>query len=535
MKLNRAIFLLTISFHTVTSSAQLEISSVIEEPELRAHVEFLASPELQGRNAPGIGSETAQRYITTRFKQYGLEQFESAPGYYQEVPLLVQKTDYDSTKLFLKVEDTSFAFSALEDFLFLPKSGHDVDITGKLALAGYCIHAPEYNYDDFNDMDLQGKILLAFTGEPQNEEGKSVFTDARSTKYSRATVKARAAQERGALALLLMLPPESDLPANEKTLGRSMSRAHEPIVQLRERSSNNLPVFYLKTEKFTDILKRQLDLHSYQESLDESLKGNPYTFEDTEITLSVRFKEIQEESTANIIAYLPGKIDEAVLLIAHHDHEGIKDGELYPGADDNASGVAGLLEIAHSFSNVNERLRRSIIFLSTGAEEKGLLGSNYFVNHPVYPLENVTVVINMDEIGRDGSSQFRAMMDPSIPGEKNLLMFFYSGQTPDLAEIAVEENATIGLKLVAEPVLQFHSGSDHVPFHNKQIPSVFLFTGFHSDYTSPGDTPDKIVYEKLTRVARLAFSMTYQIANREERLTFDTSIKEVIRQGKYGH
>jgi Zn-dependent M28 family amino/carboxypeptidase len=222
--------------------------------------------------------------------------------------------------------------------------------------------------------------------------------------------------------------------------------------------------------------------------------------------------------------------------MAHHDHEGIKKDQTYFGADDNASGCAGLLGIAEAFSTLDKPLRRGVIFLSSGAEEKGSLGARYFLQNPPFPPKNIVAVINMDMIGRDGSSQFRAMMDPTIEMEEDLLMGFYSGQTPLLAEVASRENRTAKLNLVLEPVLRFHSASDHVPFHEKEIPSIFLFTGFHGDYTSPNDTPDKILYGKLVRVVQLAFGMSYDLAERKERTVFDKTITEVKRSDRrYGY
>jgi Zn-dependent M28 family amino/carboxypeptidase len=126
------------------------------------------------------------------------------------------------------------------------------------------------------------------------------------------------------------------------------------------------------------------------------------------------------------------------------------------------------------------------------------------------------------------------MMDPSIPGEEDLLMIFYSGQCPELADIADKSNKSIDLDLMLEPVLTFHSSSDHVPFHQSEIPSLFLFTGFHNDYHTPRDTPDKIIFSKLARVVELAYKISYNIAEVRERPRFDHSITEVERKGRYG-
>lgn len=528
------IFFALFALANFLTAAPKEGIQSITEPELRAHVEFLASAELEGRHALERGAQVAQRYIATRFKQYGLETFDVAPDYYQTVPLVVSHTDYERSRIIVARKDQILEFLPNEDVFFFPREGSDADFAGSLLLCGYGIRAPEFEYDDFLGVDPEGKILLVFNGEPLNADNTSAFGDVKKTKYSNPIVKARIAREAGATGLLIVQPPNYDLPPIEKTLGRYMGRMNDPIVQLAE-DADAFPVFYVKRETASAFLG-DFDLSEYQRKTDENHQGNPHLMEDVEVTLRIRFKDVEQKFTANIIGFWPGKSDEAVVVMAHHDHEGIKNGQLYPGADDNASGVAGLLGIARAFSTMGKTPRRSIIFLSTGAEERGMLGAKYFVQHPPVDLEKIVTVINMDEIGRDGSPQFRAMMDSTIMGEKDLLMVFYSGQTPVLAEIATLQNQTAKLKLEMEPVLQFHGSSDHVVFHERGIPSVFLFTGFHSDYTSPRDTPDKIVYGKLTRVAQLAFGMVYDLATRKNKPLFDTTIKEVVRSDrKYGY
>ncbi len=532
--MHRNIILLSLSACLLSGVAAAQNSDFnVREAELRAHVEFLASPELEGRSALDRGSRVAERYIATRFEQYGLEAVDSISGYYQTVPLVVQKTDYDNTRLIIDRDVIKSELKPMRDFYFFPRSGQDRDMSGSLLLCGYGIRAEEYRYDDFRGSDPKGKVLLVFSGEPQDSSGKSLLTEGRASKYSRAVVKARLAQELGAAAVLVMQPPLGDHPPMEQAVGRYLADADEPLVQLPD-DTGGVPIFYLKRSAAEALLGRDFDLEGYQNGIDQSLKGDPRLSADIIVTLRIRFKDVRQQETANIIGILPGKSDEAVLLTAHHDHEGIKDGQIYFGADDNASGVAGLLGVARALSERSEPLSRTVIFLSPGAEEKGSLGARYFVEHPLYPLEKIVAEINMDEIGRDGSPQFRAMMDPSIPGEKDLLMMFYSGQSPVLADIAKMLDGQ-HLNLMLEPVLTFHSGSDHVVFHQKGIPSVFLFTGFHSDYTSPTDTPDKIVYNKLTRVTRFAAELATALAERPERPTFDRSIRQVERKGEYGN
>ncbi|MCX6639798.1 MAG: M20/M25/M40 family metallo-hydrolase [bacterium] len=528
--------LMAIVLLTTSLSAQPhDLIQKINERELRANLEFLTSPELSGRDAPGLGSQIAERFIATRFEEYGLKSFSEDPGYYQKFPLVVSKADYENSRLIINIKGENKEFIPDKDVFFFPRGGSDADISGEVLLCGYGIKAPEFNYDDFAGADPKGKILLIFNKEPQENDSNSVFNGIKPTKYSIPQVKVRIAREVGAKGLLIVQPPNNNLPPIEKALANQRKLMHDPIVQLFE-NRESFPVFYLKDEAAAALLGTSIDLSAYQKSIDDKLQPHPSLLPDVSVTLKMRFKDVIDTTTANIVGYVPGQSDEAVLILAHHDHLGTIDGALYPGADDNASGTAGLLSLAKAFSHCKRSLKRSVIFLSTSAEEDGTLGAIFFGQHLPVPTEKIVAAINMDEIGRDGSSKFRAMQDSTIQGEKDLLMAFYSGQTPDLARFAEKANRENHLKLVVEPVLHFTGASDHVIFHDLKIPSVFMFTGFQKDYHNPTDTPDKIEYDKLTQVVRLVFSMAYDVTQAKQRLVFDTSIQDVKSTGRtYGY
>jgi len=530
--INSLVFILLLA----TCAAALPKSARgIKEADLRAHVEFLASPELAGRDAPGEGAAIAERYIATRFKEYGLQEFPDAPGYYQEVPLIVSKTDYENSRLIVSKGGVESEFIPDRDVFFFPRGGEDADIIAPVLLAGYGIRAPEFKWDDFAGAEPGGKFLLIFNREPQENDSTSPFNGAKATKYSQPAVKVRIARELGARGLLIIQPPNNGLPPIEEMLERYRRTMHDAIVQLADERAS-FPIFYLKAEVAKAILGDDFDLAAYQEGLDERYQGKPIPIENAKVTLSMRFKEVQETVSANVVGYYCGKSDEAVLIMAHHDHLGSAGDGIYYGADDNASGVAGLLALAQAYSAWGGQTRRSVIFLSTTAEEDGTLGALYFSKHLPIPVEKIVAAINLDEIGRDASSQFRAMQDSSIPAEENMLMIFYSGQTPELADIAQKENKSTKLKLILEPVLHFSGSSDHIHFHDLGIPSLFVFSGFHSDYHTPRDTPDKIDYEKMTRICRLMFGLSRELAQASPRPIFDRTITRVDGTGrKYGN
>jgi hypothetical protein len=517
----------------LASTAASSDKAKVSEKQLRSHVEYLASPELAGRAAPEPGSELAQKYVAAHFKEYGLKELPGAPGYMQSVPLIVSRTDYERSRLTINAGGKITEFIPDKEVFFFPRGGKDSDLTAGVLLAGYGIRAPEFSYDDFASADPKGKFLLIFNREPQEKDTASIFNGAKPTKYSQPQVKVRIAREMGALGVLIIQPPNNGLPPIESTLDRYRKTQNDPLIQLAEER-DAFPVFYL-TNNAAGALLGGFDLSAYQKGIDEKLTGDPRLLNGIEVTLNIRFKETQETTTANVVSYYPGQTDEAVLVLAHHDHIGMSDGVLNPGADDNASGTAGLLEMARLFSQSKEKLRRGVIFLSTGAEEVGTLGALYFSKHLPIPAEKIAAALNMDCIGRDASTQFRAMQDSILGPEPNTLMIFYSGQTPVLDSLAQKVNEITKLNLIMEPSLHFSGSSDHIHFHDLRIPSMFFFTGFHRDYHTPEDVPNKLNYEKMTRVVMLGYGILADLAQISQRPVFDTTIKEVKGTGrKYG-
>ncbi len=519
---------------TIIAYARASEDFNISETQLRAHVEYLTSSKLGGRATPARGSVLAQRYIAALFEKYQLQTMPGAPHYRQNIPLIVSRTDYERSRMIVKKNDQTQTFLPDRDVFFFPRGGRDADLTAPVMLTGYGIRAPEFGYDDFAGADPKGKLLLIFNREPQEKDSTSIFNGAKPTKYSQPQVKVRLARESGALGLLIIQPPNNDLPPIETTLDRYRQSQNESLIQLAD-DQEAFPVFYLKTEAAQFLLGPDFDLSGYQKAIDENLKSAPRLLPNTEVTLSIRFKEVKKKSTANIVGYYPGQTDEVVLVVAHHDHIGSQGGAINPGADDNASGTAGLLEIAREITQRGEKLKRGVIFLSTGAEEVGTLGSLYFSRHLPVPTPKIVAALNMDCIGRDASTQFRAMQDTTLGPEPNTLMIFYSGQTPALDSLARKNNETTKLNLVLEPSLHFSGSSDHIHFHDLGIPSLFFFTGFHRDYHTPGDTSEKLNWEKMTRIGRLACDMVIDMANRPQRPLFDRTIKDVKSTGrKYG-
>jgi len=506
----------------------------IKQSDIRTDIEFLASAELEGREAGTKGAEVTAQFIASNFKGLGLISPEGADDYYQMVPLVSMRPDWDNTSITIERKDGAFTLQAEKDFYYYPQKGDDFDLTAGMVFCGYGITAPEYDYDDYAGVDVTGKIIIAMTGEPNEKDENSVFNGTHMTKYSMVPVKVRLAEEHGAKALILVNPPAEDVKPMEGHVARYKERSKKPVIQ-QIGKTDAMPVFYFTDKSAAEILSGSVDLEKIFDKIEKKGAVKPIEIKNTSASLSIRFKDRNEFESPNVVGYLEGSDpvmkEKLVIIGAHYDHEGINDGKVYFGADDNASGVAGLLELAEAFATSPVKPKRSILFISFAAEEKGLHGSEYYASHPLYPLENSVAMINMDEIGRNGASSYRGMHSPTLEEDgKNYLMIMYSAQCPELEKINNEVNEKYKLDIDFDPNLVFHSPSDHVSFHVKDIPSMFYFTGFHPDYTSPRDTPDKINYEKMERIVRLIYSVAYDIADAENDLLFDNTIKTVDKK-----
>jgi Zn-dependent M28 family amino/carboxypeptidase len=270
-----------------------------------------------------------------------------------------------------------------------------------------------------------------------------------------------------------------------------------------------------------------------QADIDRTLRPASLEVPATSACLGKAFTKIERHEGRNVAALLEGSDPqlkfETVLLTAHHDHMGVSNGHIYNGADDNASGVAGLLEIARAFVRGAVQPKRSVLFVAYDGEERIFLGSYYFVTHPLVPLKGIVANLNMDMIGRNEND---ANWPVPADGNANMVNVLGTRYNPGLRSVIDRENEETGLKLdykmdVVDPD-SLWSRSDHFWFATMHIPQVEFQTGLHPDYHTDHDTWDRINYPKLTKIARLVFLSAEKLAGPGQRPTF-------IAAGTKGH
>ena len=564
--LNRRLFLLlliaAISLAVAGQGPSAQDAPNVER--LRAHIEYLASDKLEGRRTGSPGANLAAEYIAHEFSRLGLRRSigQDLPGmsileadsprrYMQEFPY-VAGVELGNNNLFFvnpgRADDIA-QFKVGEDWMPLGFSSNGSIKGAEMVFAGYGISSAELKYDDYAVSSAKDRVAIVFSGSPDGDNPHGQFVRAGEVRFKVAA--ARAAGARG----LLIIASEEKL--NDDRLSR---------LSYDNAGDAGIPVLVVSRQLAQKLLNGG-SLSDYQAAADarvptqSNLRASIGSGK-----LNVSTNIVRRESPSyNVIGILPGSDpklkDETIVVGAHYDHLGRggegslapREGDIHHGADDNASGVAGMLELARLFKYQEQRPRRTIVFMAFSGEEEGLLGSNYYVNHPILPLPNIAAMINMDMIGR--------MKD-------NKLIVGGVGTAPDWRQVVAAANAPERIRVGATPtspadmprhtssapggVIPIVTGSngspvvslafekpfdltlnedgfgpsDHSSFYAKQVPVLFFWTGSHEDYHKPSDTADKINYADEARILNLVARVIHQIDTTNKRPVYTVAKSE---------
>jgi hypothetical protein len=464
-------------------------------------IRTLTTPQMEGRGDGSKGLTRAQQVLVHRYAGLGLQP-KGTKGFLQPFDIVTGAEltggNYFSVeeagnrrKLKLKEDYIPFSFSAAGN------------ASGGLVFAGYGVAADDWNYDDYKGVNVEGKIVVILKGEPALEANHRLKDGA--THHAETITKAILARGHGAKAVVVLNGKLRD--GEEDLLPRFAGAGGQedvgiPIVQLKDE---------LAADWFHNADKNLLEL---QQQIDSSGAPASFTFPETlraNLAVGVRKKHAV---ISNVLAYLPGKTDEYIILGAHYDHLGKGEygslapsqvGQFHPGADDNASGIAALLELARLLSPLQGQLPRGILFASFAGEELGLLGSAAWVRDPTLPLNKAVAMLNMDMVGRVSKDTIY------IGGVGTAAVF-----RPILNE------TTAHSELNPQYSDSGYSSSDHTSFVVKQIPVLFFFSGLHSDYHKPSDTWEKIDAKAAARVVNLVADTGVRIDEAPEKPAFIT-------------
>lgn len=489
-----------------------------------SHIDFLASKYCRGRETGDVGMDVADKYITSVFKGAGLQPAGEFGSYFQPVKL---KEVSLSDRIHLRIEErfgsTPLIKDAKIEWEYLPiLISAEKEVTAPLAFAGYGITAPEHNYDDYKTIDARGKIVLVMRHEPGENDESSPFDGQKLSKHATFLSKILNAQKHGAVGILFVTDPlnHKDLSVaaggffsgtNWVSLREKRLKDDEDFKYLkfehRMRMVNDdfgvkIPAMLIDGQLAEALLGGNHSLRALQEEMDKKLKPRSFAIAGKKVHMQVYFKS-KHVRAHNIVAKVAGSDpelkDEIVIVGGHYDHEG-KDnrGQVYGGADDNASGTAAVLELARAFQNMETKPKRTILFILFTAEEKGLLGARYYVEHPIFPLDKTVAMINLDMLGRNSVDQMG-------------LMGKY--QFPQLFKIADDINKKTTNFEFNFNVDEFIRNSDHFPFMRKNVPAIFFNSGRHDELHTPRDTVDLIIPDKMEKAAQLVFLTLWKTAN----------------------
>ncbi len=462
-----------------------DVHAPLSAEAVLAHIKYLASGELQGRGTGTLGAEKAARYVTDAFRAAGLKPLGDRGGYLQHFEVTVGAKVGSRNSLAVSPPLWSAGLALRRDFLPMLMSGLGA-ANAELVFVGYGITAPDAKYDDYAGQDVKGKVALVLRDSPDSANAHSAFG-----RYASLRAKVMAARDRGAVAVLLTVGP----------LTTNVSDALGPWSIQQGVGDAGIPALYVTQSVAAGMLAGGgRDLKVVQQAIHDTKQ--PQSFAVPGVTVSLRASVIKERArTANVVGLLEGNDTarkEAVVIGAHYDHLGLGEqagslakhagGQIHYGADDNASGAAGLIELARHFAARRGELKRSLVFIAFAGEEMGLLGSKHFVEAPTWPLAKTVAMLNLDMVGRL---------------KNNRLFVLGGGSSPFWQGALAEANRELALKFELSAGGSGFGASDHQSFFVKNIPVLHFFTGVHEDYHKPSDTWERVNAEGESQVLRL--------------------------------
>jgi hypothetical protein len=523
-------------------SQQTASKQTPSKERLRAHITYLASDKLEGRRTGTRGANAAAEYIAKAFADLKLKPDAAKSSYRQSFPYVAGVELGKTNKLEFSDQGTNLRVG--EDWTPIGISTNAEVEKAEAVFVGYGLTVSELTHDDYAGANAAGRIAIAFAGTPDGDNPHGQFA-----RYEDVRWKAIAARNAGAKALIVIANETNfkDDRLSRLRFDNSGGDAGLPVVAVSRQTAERL--LAQNSSLLAEIEQR---LRAKTPSTD-SQAPQKFPLETLRISITTDLLR-REAAAANVIGILEGSDPtlkrEALVIGAHYDHLGHggagslapKEGEIHHGADDNASGVAGVLELARIFSAQNPRPRRSIVFATFSGEEEGLLGSNYYVNHPVVPLANTVAMINMDMIGRMKNRSLTiggmgtATEWPALVENANLMQGLTVSTPPGSQPAGSPVAAGMPIVVAAngqpvvhsDPAKQFtltlnadgYGPSDHSSFYAKQVPVLFFWTGTHEDYHKPSDTADKINYEDESRILGVVAKIVRSIDAGDKRPTY---------------
>ena len=504
------------AFTQQKDTTAIRYSGLISAADMKKHLSILASDDYEGRETGQPGQKKAADYIAAQFKSFGIpavnegiyfQKFNVYPANSSKTTLTINNKEYHILKDFYAFRGTSDSIMQINEMEFV---GFGID---------------DAAYSDYTNANVKDKIALALDGEPMKDSVCIISKTKKTSAWSdEIKTKIKTAKNKGARALIVVY----DDFEGERSTATFMTE--HPQLRLEKPENVTFPVFFIN-EKMFDEIRSKAKIKKNKDELKKEI-GNTGSSLHYDIKLTCTINYHGAETTLhseNVLGYVEGSDlkDQLIVISAHYDHLGVMDGKVFNGADDDGSGTTSVIELAQTFMKAKEEghgPRRSILFMTVAGEEKGLLGSSYYVDHPVFPLANTVCDLNIDMVGRVDSKHADSINYVYLIGSAMLSTKLHS----------VSESCNsiyAGLKLDytyddPKDKNRFYYRSDHYNFAKNNIPVIFYFNGTHEDYHKETDEVDKINFDLMEKRVKLVFFTAWTIANMDERLKVDVDQKK---------
>lgn len=524
------------------------------------YVYFLASDELEGRDTASRGMRIARNYVASLFANWGLQPAGDKSGLGRSFHQYIDMAEsMEGGEFWAAVTSSTGGAKFVNGVDYRSGRGSaSGEITASVVFAGYGISAPDKGYDDFAGIDVKGKLVAVLNGLPGDGKKGTIFEGADGRgKYGfmyRYRELPVILKEKGALGLITINIGDSDMNMRRMFGRGGVQKAEEPFqmkpngeyVQGTRIESPNRRISIPSLERGDSILnltafEKMADAlfastgktaAEIKAQIDKTIKPASRVL-DCKVTIHSETKS-KKITSGNVLGMIEGsdpKLKNEVIVIgAHLDHLGVnKDGYVFNGADDNASGSAGVLELAQAFALNPEKPKRTVIFACWTGEEKGLLGSRYFVANPTLKDKKIVANINMDMISRDfdmdSMDRYKSRLPKDIEINAKTISIMTgassSAQAPWFKTTIEKMNKEyVGMILLTSESTQLSGGSDHAPFHAEKIPAVGFMAAFHKEYHQPGDSIEKINPLKMEMTLKVIYMTVFNIGNQETPLTW---------------
>jgi Zn-dependent M28 family amino/carboxypeptidase len=516
-----------------TVTAQRGVDT-IAAGQMRDYLTFIASDEMEGRDTPSRGLDTTAKFLAMNLARWGFKPAGDNGTFLQRIDLRRDRIDGNQTK----VELNGRVLTAGRDYLPAGGSG---DIKGQLVFAGNGWYLKSKSVDAYTGVDPTGKIAVIF-GSPnipprtisQADLGKKGEDSLNPNDYAR---------KRGAIGLIYV--PDFQYIANwERNKQRIMERGSIAVAKFLTPTNAPLPSIVISPEIANALFtgETQSAAGIFNASYGSEMPA-PFLLRSTKSMNINILSSYETVPTQNVVAIWEGSDpvlkEEYVALGAHYDHVGIcapgTADAICNGADDDGSGTTALLSMAEALAKAPTRPKRSVLFVWHCGEEKGLWGSRYFTEYPTVPLDRVVTQINIDMIGRSKAADDTNERDKELTGPDSIYLIGSTMMSTELGELVDTVNKSY-LNIVydrryddPEDPNRFFYRSDHFNYARKGIPIIFFFDGVHQDYHRPGDSPDKIDYQKMEKVTRTVYMTLWEVANRATRPRVDKPLPSQLK------